>query len=62
MEHLEEKKIEEYLQKHGIDVLKDMKMRHKVDAIPKRKVIKRKNNVKLLNQHVADVLEDYHVE
>lgn len=59
VDHLDEKKIEEYLQKHGIDVMKDLAPKKVVAAPPKRKVARRRTNQKVHNEHLADVLEDY---
>lgn len=59
VDHLDEKKIEEYLQKHGIDVMKDLAPKKVVAAPPKRKIARRRTNQKVHNEHLADVLEDY---
>ncbi|KAJ1373243.1 hypothetical protein KIN20_035603 [Parelaphostrongylus tenuis] len=59
VDHLDEKKIEEYLQKHGIDTMKDLAPK-KIGIGPlKRKTPKRRQNVKVQNQHLEGVLEDY---
>lgn len=60
VEHLDEKKIEEYLQKHGISTVKDLTPKRIVGSIPKRKERKRTN--KIHNEHLQDVLEDYTFE
>ncbi|CAJ0587207.1 unnamed protein product, partial [Mesorhabditis spiculigera] len=60
VDHLDEKKIEEYLQKKGIDVMKDLAPKRLYNGPPKRKAIKRKlDQKKVHNQHMGDVLEDY---
>uniref|UniRef100_A0A915PK06 Transcription initiation factor IIE subunit beta n=1 Tax=Setaria digitata TaxID=48799 RepID=A0A915PK06_9BILA len=59
VDHLDEKKIEEYLQKHGIDVMKDLAPKKVNAAPPKRKVPRRRANQKVHNEHLTDVLEDY---
>lgn len=60
VDHLDEKKIEEYLQKHGIDTMRDLAPKKLVNGPPKRKGQKRKlNNSKVQNMHLADVLKDY---
>lgn len=58
VEHLDEKKIEEYLQKHGIQTSKDLALQKQLQGVPKRKN-KRKANQKVHNRHLADVLEDF---
>uniref|UniRef100_A0A0K0CX03 40S ribosomal protein S15 n=1 Tax=Angiostrongylus cantonensis TaxID=6313 RepID=A0A0K0CX03_ANGCA len=59
VDHLDEKKIEEYLQKHGIDAMKDLAPK-KIGTGPlKRKTPKRRHNIKVQNQHLEGVLEDY---
>ncbi|KAL3995350.1 TFIIE beta subunit core domain family protein [Acanthocheilonema viteae] len=59
VDHLDEKKIEEYLQKHGIDVMKDFGPKKVIISPPKRKLPRRRANQKVHNEHLADVLEDY---
>ncbi|VDM06955.1 unnamed protein product [Wuchereria bancrofti] len=59
VDHLDEKKIEEYLQKHGIDVMKDLGPKKITFAPPKRKLPRRRANQKVHNEHLTDVLEDY---
>lgn len=60
VDHLDEKKIEEYLQKHGIDTMKDLAPKKiMVGGPPKRKAVKRKTNQKVHNEHLSNVLEDY---
>ncbi|KAI1708824.1 TFIIE beta subunit core domain-containing protein [Ditylenchus destructor] len=58
VDHMDEKKIEEYLQKHGINAAKDLAQKRLVAAAPKRKQ-KRKIPQKTYNVHLAGVLEDY---
>jgi len=59
VDHLDEKKIEEYLVKHGIDSMKDLAPKRVNFGPPKRKAVKRKMNSKVHNEHLNDVLEDY---
>ncbi|KAM3718818.1 General transcription factor IIE subunit [Dirofilaria immitis] len=59
VDHLDEKKIEEYLQKHGIDVMKDLGPKKSTVAPPKRKLQRRRANQKVHNEHLTDILEDY---
>lgn len=59
VDHLDEKKIEEYLQKHGIDVMKDFGPKKVIVAPPKRKLPRRRANQKVHNEHLTDILEDY---
>lgn len=59
VDHLDEKKIEEYLQKHGIDAVKNVAPSKKIFAPPKRKIAKRRVNQKVHNEHLADLLVDY---
>jgi len=61
IEHLDEKKIEEYLQKHGISTAKDLTPKRNNAVLPKRKERKR-FIVKVHNTHLEDVLEDYSME
>ncbi|VDM92291.1 unnamed protein product [Onchocerca ochengi] len=61
VDHLDEKKIEEYLQKHGIDVMKDLGPKKLTVAPPKRKLPRRRANQKVHNEHLTDVLEDYSI-
>lgn len=58
VDHLDEKKIEEYLQKHGISTIKDLAP-SRVTGIPKRKAAKRRTNTKVQNTHMEGVLEEY---
>lgn len=57
VEGLDEKKIEEYLEKQGITSMQDTGLR-KATPIQKRKKGGRKS-FKKLNEHLEDVLEDY---
>ncbi|GMR36951.1 hypothetical protein PMAYCL1PPCAC_07146 [Pristionchus mayeri] len=59
VDHLDEKKIEEYLVKHGIDTMRDLAPKKNLAGPPKRKQAKRRTNVKVHNEHLDDVLEDY---
>ncbi|KAK6015552.1 TFIIE beta subunit core domain protein [Ostertagia ostertagi] len=59
VDHLDEKKIEEYLQKHGIDAMKDLAPKKLGFGPLKRKTPKRRQNIKVQNQHLEGVLEDY---
>ncbi|GMS84624.1 hypothetical protein PENTCL1PPCAC_6799, partial [Pristionchus entomophagus] len=59
VDHLDEKKIEEYLVKHGIDTMRDLAPKKNMAGPPKRKQAKRRTNVKVHNEHLDDVLEDY---
>ncbi|KHN80773.1 General transcription factor IIE subunit 2 [Toxocara canis] len=59
VDHLDEKKIEEYLQKHGIDTMRDLAPKRKIVGPPKRKAVKRRANQKVHNEHLSNVLEDY---
>ncbi|CAI4222326.1 unnamed protein product [Auanema sp. JU1783] len=58
VDHLDEKKIEEYLQKHGIDAMRDLAPK-KISGPPKRKTPKRRNNGKVHNEHLDGILKDY---
>lgn len=58
VDHLDEKKVEEYLQKHGISTVKDLAP-HRVNGVPKRKQAKRRANTKVQNTHMEGVLEEY---
>ncbi|CAD5216285.1 unnamed protein product [Bursaphelenchus xylophilus] len=58
VDHLDEKKIEEYLQKHGISTIKDLAPT-RVTNIPKRKQAKRRTNTKVQNTHLDGLLEEY---
>uniref|UniRef100_A0A915ETB6 Transcription initiation factor IIE subunit beta n=1 Tax=Ditylenchus dipsaci TaxID=166011 RepID=A0A915ETB6_9BILA len=58
VDHMDEKKIDDYLQKHGINTAKDLTPKRFV-APPKRKQNKRKFNTKIHNEHLGDILEDY---
>lgn len=58
IEHLDEKKIEEYLQKQGLKASKDH-LPQKFAQVPKRKTTRRKNNQRVHNQHLSDVLQDF---
>lgn len=59
VDHLDEKKIEEYLQKKGLDAMKDLTPKVRLPNQLKRKAVKRRLNQKVQNEHMNDVLEDY---
>ncbi|CAO4365425.1 unnamed protein product [Caenorhabditis nigoni] len=59
VDHLDEKKIEEYLQKKGLDAMKDLTPKVRMQAPLKRKAAKRRHNQKVQNDHMEGVLEDY---
>ncbi|TKR67360.1 hypothetical protein L596_023524 [Steinernema carpocapsae] len=59
VDHLDEKKIEEYLSKHGILTMKDLQPKRLQGGPPKRKTAKRKTNQRVHNEHLSDVLQDY---
>ncbi|KAI6194495.1 NOT2-3-5 domain-containing protein [Aphelenchoides besseyi] len=58
VEHVDEKKVEEYLQKHNIATVKDLAP-HRVNGVPKRKPTKRKANVRVQNTHMEGLLVDF---
>ncbi|CAD5212041.1 unnamed protein product [Bursaphelenchus okinawaensis] len=58
VDHLDEKKVEEYLQKHGISTIKDLAPTRQTN-IPKRKQAKRRTNTKVQNTHLDGLLEEY---
>ncbi|CAD6195828.1 unnamed protein product [Caenorhabditis auriculariae] len=59
VDHLDEKKIEEYLHKKGLDAMKDLTPKLRGPMHLKRKAPKRRTNVKIHNEHLDGVLEDY---
>ena len=61
VEHLDENKIEEYLQRHGLDTARDLNPRKAVVAgnAPKRKQPRQRAQQKIHNVHLEGVLEDY---
>uniref|UniRef100_A0A8R1IAV2 Transcription initiation factor IIE subunit beta n=1 Tax=Caenorhabditis japonica TaxID=281687 RepID=A0A8R1IAV2_CAEJA len=59
VDHLDEKKIEEYLQKKGLDAMKDLTPKVRMPTQLKRKAAKRRMNQKVQNEHMDGVLEDY---
>ncbi|KAH7723051.1 Transcription initiation factor IIEbeta subunit [Aphelenchoides avenae] len=59
VDHLDENKVEEYLQKHGITTFKELAPKRSANAAPKRKAVKRKINAKVQNVHLDGVLENY---
>lgn len=58
VEGMDERKIEEYLEKQGITSLQDLGAR-KVMPVQKRKKGGGKRSFKKLNDHMSDVLQDY---
>lgn len=57
VDHLDEKKIEDYLHKHGIESMKDLAPKKATMSAPKRKAVRRKP---LQNEHLAEgILKDY---
>jgi hypothetical protein len=58
VDHIDENKISEYLQKHGISNVKDLAP-HRPTGVPKRKAGKRRANTKVQNVHMGDILEEY---
>lgn len=60
VEGVPDEKIEEYLEKHGIQSIKDLASR-KMEPVQKRRKISRKpnKNFKAHNEHMKDILEDY---
>lgn len=60
VEHLDENKIEEYLQKHGLDTARDLTPRKAMNAnAPKRKQPRQRGQQRVHNVHLEDMLEDY---
>lgn len=59
IEHLDEKKIDEYLHKHGIESMKDLPQQKASSQVPKRKV--RKRQTMIHNEHLkgSGLLVDY---
>lgn len=58
VENLDEKKIEEYLSKHGLSIIKDQAPKRLVHtAAGRRKQVKRPG--KIQNTHMAGILETY---
>jgi len=54
-----EDKIEDYLDKHGIQSIQKM-MTEETRPVPKRKVMRKQNkNFKAHNEHIKDILQDY---
>lgn len=55
-----EDKIEEYLEKHGIQSIQDLASKKMEPVQKRRKVMRRPNkNFKAHNEHMKDILEDY---
>lgn len=62
VESLDEKKIEEYLKKHNLSIIKEIGQKRMHHGPPKRKQNKRKTNVKIQNVHMpAGLLENYEI-
>jgi hypothetical protein len=60
VEHLDENKIEEYLQKHGLESARDLQPRKAMaTGAPKRKQQRSRGQQRVHNVHLEDVLEDY---
>uniref|UniRef100_A0A914C4J8 Transcription initiation factor IIE subunit beta n=1 Tax=Acrobeloides nanus TaxID=290746 RepID=A0A914C4J8_9BILA len=59
--HLDENKIAEYLQKHGIASVKDLAPKRVMTGPLKRKAVKRRANQNLQNQHIIEDLVDYNM-
>ncbi|KAI1307239.1 General transcription factor IIE subunit 2 [Halotydeus destructor] len=55
---IDEQKIEEYLQKQGISSMQDLGVK-KNNVVKRKKASRKGKNFKKLNDHVADMLEDY---
>ena len=63
VESLDEKKIEEYLNKHGLSILKDQGIKRIIHGPPKRKGQRRRANVKIQNVHMPEgLLQNYEVD
>jgi len=58
VDHIDEAKISEYLQKHGIASVKDLAP-NRPTGVPKRKATKRRANTKVQNIHLDGVLQEY---
>lgn len=59
---MDDKKVEEYLQKHGIDAVSTLMPKQVVAKAPKRKAAKRRANQKVQNEHLNDILVDYNTD
>lgn len=58
VEHIDDNKIAEYLQKHGITSVKELAP-HRVAGVPKRKAPRKRANVKTHNLHLEDTLINF---
>ena len=60
VDSLDEQKIEEYLEKHGITSMQELGVK-KFNTVQKRKkpTIKKPRLIKKHNEHMADILQDY---
>lgn len=60
VEGVADEKIEEYLEKHGIQSIQDLASKKMEPTQKRRKVMRRQNkNFKAHNEHMKDILEDY---
>lgn len=60
VEGVADDKIEEYLEKHGIQSIQDLASKKMEPTQKRRKVMRRQNkNFKAHNEHMKDILEDY---
>lgn len=60
VEGVADDKIEEYLEKHGIQSIQDLASKKMEPIQKRRKVMRRQNkNFKAHNEHMKDILEDY---
>jgi hypothetical protein len=60
VDHMDDNKIAEYLQKHGITSVKDLAP-HRTTGVPKRKAPRRRANAKVQNTHIEGVLQDFDI-
>uniref|UniRef100_A0A7E4ZVH5 Transcription initiation factor IIE subunit beta n=1 Tax=Panagrellus redivivus TaxID=6233 RepID=A0A7E4ZVH5_PANRE len=56
---LDEKKIDEYLNKHGLSIIKDQGPKRYMHSAPKRKAAKRRGTGKIQNTHMSDILINF---
>lgn len=60
VEGVADDKIEEYLEKHGIQSIQDLASKKMEPIQKRRKVMRRQNkNFKAHNEHIKDILQDY---
>jgi len=63
VDHLDEKKVEEYLQKHGIESMKDLApKRNAATTAPKRRTANRRQKVHNVHLTESGVLKDYSID